>query len=59
MSTANALDIVSNEEENIKTYLVRLMFQERPLFVEFREDELDVMKFAEKGKSKVLSKLAM
>lgn len=43
------LDSDLDENQNTKKYLVRLMFQDKSLFVQFREDELEIMKFAEKG----------
>lgn len=38
-----------DNNENLKTYVVRLICQKKSLFVEFAEGELEQTKFAEKG----------
>lgn len=39
----------SSEEENVKKYVVRVVCQNKSLFIPFTEDELNIKKFPEKG----------
>lgn len=48
-------DTDENDEEGVgKKYIVRIMCQNKFLFVEFSEDELNILRFPEKGRNDVI-----
>lgn len=42
--------MAGNDGDGVEKYIVRVMCQNKFLFVEFSEEELSILKFPEKGK---------
>lgn len=45
----------NNEGDGEKKYIVRIMCQKKSLFVEFAENELNIIQFPEKSKKEIYS----